>query len=63
MHRRVISQSVASPTPMAYSTTCLFRTGREPGIPVQTGQVWVFGSAPNAVEQPQNIFVLVASST
>ena len=45
------------------STTCLFRTGREPGIPVQTGQVWVFGSAPNAVEQPQNIFVLVASST
>ena len=29
----------------------------------QTGQVWVFGAPPNAVEQPQKIFVLVASST
>ena len=28
-----------------------------------TGQVWVLGLPPNAVEQPQNIFVFVASST
>ena len=31
--------------------------------PVHTGQVWVLGAPPNAVEQPQKIFVLVASST
>ena len=59
----VIVQFVASPTAIAYSTTCLFKTGREPGIPVQTGQVWVFGAPPNSVEQAQKIFVLVASST
>lgn len=38
-------------------------SGREPGIPVQTGQVCVFGAPPNAVEQPQKIFVFVANST
>ena len=32
-------------------------------MPVHTGQVWVLGLPPNAVEQPQNIFVFVASST
>ncbi len=41
----------------------LFATGSEPGRPRQTGQTWVFGSAPKIVEQPQNIFVLVPSST
>ena len=35
----------------------------DPGIPVQTGQVCVFGAPPNAVEHPQKIFVFVASST
>ena len=40
-----------------------FTTGSEPGSPRQTGQTWVFGSAPNAVEQPQNIFDAVFSST
>ena len=42
---------------------CLFSTGREPGIPVQTGHVCVFGAPPNSVLQEQKIFVLVASST
>ena len=51
----VIVQFVASPTAIAYSTTCLFKTGREPGIPVQTGQVWVFGAPPNSVEQAQKL--------
>ena len=32
------------------------------GIPVQTGQHCVFGSAPKRVEQPQKILDLVASS-
>ena len=50
-------------TATAYSNAFLFKTGRVPGIPVQTGQVWVLGAPPNAVEQPQNIFVFVASST
>jgi hypothetical protein len=38
-------------------------TGSAPGSPRQTGQTWVFGSAPNAVGQPQNILVAVLSST
>ena len=58
-----IWQFIARPTARAYSTTCLFNTGREPGIPVHTGQVWVLGSPPNWVEQEQKIFVFVASST
>src|SRR5436190_23026244 len=45
------------------SIAALFATGRLPGRPRQTGQVWVLGSAPNAVGQPQNIFVRVPSST
>ena len=57
-----IRQPVANPRAMAYSATFLFNTGRLPGMPVQTGQVWVLGSAPNFVEQPQKIFVLVESS-
>ena len=57
------SEFVASPARRANSTTFLFNTGREPGIPVHTGQVWVLGAPPNAVEQPQKILVLVASST
>ena len=54
---------MASPTETAYSSTCLFSTGREPGIPVHTGQVWALGLPPKAVEQPQKILVRVASST
>src|SRR3954468_1278199 len=37
-------------------------TGRAPGSPRQTGQVWVFGGASAYVfEQPQNIFDAVLS--
>ena len=32
-------------------------------LPVQTGQVWVFGAPPNFVEHPQKILVAEASST
>src|SRR5512132_1919673 len=48
---------------IADSTAFLLTTGSEPGKPRQTAQTWVFGSAPNAVEQPQNIFEMVFSST
>src|SRR5512138_2713382 len=56
-------QLVARPALMAYSTTRLFSTGRAPGSPRQTGQVWELGEAPNWVEQPQKILVLVFSWT
>ena len=46
-----------------YSIAIRFTTGSEPGRPRQTGQTWLFGSAPNVVRQPQNILVLVPSST
>ena len=39
----------------------LFSTGSTPGMPMQTGQVRVFASSPNAVSQPQKILVLVWS--
>ena len=48
---------------MVYSIALRFITGSEPGRPRQTGQTWEFGSAPNAVGQPQNILVRVPSST
>src|SRR5436309_6096641 len=38
-------------------------TGSAPGNPRHTGQTCVLGGAPNAVEQPQNIFDLVRSCT
>ena len=48
---------------MADSTPIRFSAGSAPGRPRQTGQTWVLGSAPNTVEQPQNILVAVFSST
>ena len=48
---------------IADSTAFALTTGSAPGRPRHTGQVWVFGSAPNSVEQPQNIFDFVLSST
>src|SRR5690242_14290327 len=63
MLRGAMLQLVASPARMAYSTTFLFSTGSAPGIPRQTGQVWELGEAPNLVEQPQKILVLVRSWT
>ena len=46
---------------MAKSTAARFRTGSAPGRPIQTGQMWVLGAAPNAVLQPQKIFDVVSS--
>ena len=57
---RAIAQFSASPIRIADSIAFALTTGIEPGRPRQTGQVWVFGSAPNSVGQPQNIFVLRA---
>ena len=48
---------------MVASMAAALATGSEPGRPRQTGQVWVLGSAPKVVEQPQNIFDAVPSST
>jgi hypothetical protein len=48
---------------IADSTAARFTTGSAPGRPRHVGQTWVFGSAPNPVAQPQNIFVTVDSST
>src|SRR5205814_3587479 len=47
----------------AKSTVFLLRTGSAPGSPRQTGQTFVFGGAPNAVEQPQKIFDAVSNCT
>ena len=35
-----------------------FGTGSAPGMPRQTGQIFVFGSPPNSLRQPQNILRL-----
>ena len=48
---------------MADSTAFALTTGSAPGRPRHTGHTCVFGSAPNVVAQPQNIFVFVFSST
>ena len=41
----------------------LFGTGSAPGRPRHTGQVCVFGAAPNSSLQPQNIFVVSVVSS
>src|SRR5439155_15279756 len=46
---------------MPNSTARRLITGRTPGIPWQTGYVWLLGTAPNVVAQPQNIFERVRS--
>src|SRR6476661_53705 len=48
---------------MADSMPISLTTGSAPGRPRQTGQVCELGSAPSSVEHPQNILVLVPSST
>jgi hypothetical protein len=53
----------ASAALIASSTACRLSTGSAPGRPRQTGQTFVFGSAPNSTGQPQNIFVFVPSWT
>src|SRR5690242_3191916 len=59
---RLIEQFNASAVRSTCSTAFLFGTGRLPGKPRQTGQHWVFGEAPNAVLQPQNILLAVNNS-
>ena len=54
-------QPVASAMRRAKSTTVRLSTGSTPGMPRQTGQIWVLGGAPNAVEQAQKILVRVLS--
>jgi hypothetical protein len=49
----------ANPIRIVDSIPMAFATGKDPGKPKQVGQVCVFGSAPNSVEQPQNIFEFV----
>ena len=46
---------------IANSTEVLFNTGKTPGMPRHTGQVWVLGSAPNFAEQGQKSLDLVRS--
>ena len=58
-----MEQFSASPIRIVLSIAFSLTTGNAPGIPRQTGQVWVFGEAPKTVAQPQNIFVSVLSST
>lgn len=48
---------------MADSMPISLTTGSAPGRPRQVGQTCELGSAPSSVEQPQNIFVRVPSST
>ncbi len=47
----------------ADSTPTALTTGSAPGSPRQVGHVCELGSAPRVVAQPQNILVLVPSST
>src|SRR5271165_31444 len=63
MERSRTSQWIAVAASTANSTACLLSTGSAPGSPRQTGQMFVFGGAPNFAEQPQNAFVLVSSCT
>ncbi len=58
-----MSQCSARPIRIVDSIAVAFTTGSAPGRPRQTGQVWVLGSAPNSVAQPQNILLAVPSST
>ena len=58
-----MSQPSARPTRIVDSTATSLSTGSAPGSPRQVGQTWLLGGAPNVVEQPQNIFEAVPSST
>src|SRR6478735_12852510 len=58
-----MSQLSASPMRIADSTALALTTGIAPGRPRQVGQTWELGSPPKTAGQPQNILVLVLSST
>jgi len=51
----------ASPNRIARSTAPRFATGSTPGSAMSTALAWVFGAAPNAVDDPENIFDAVES--
>src|SRR4030067_2313291 len=51
----------AAPNLIARPTAPLFSTGSTPGSAMLTASACVFGSAPNAVEAPENILLLVES--
>src|SRR5208283_3189204 len=53
----------ASEARVANSTARSLRTGKAPGRPRQTGQTWVFGSAPKRLAQPQKALLSVRSWT
>ena len=58
-----IEQLSARPIRIVLSIALLLTTGSAPGRPRHTGQVCVFGDAPNSVAQLQNIFDFVFNST
>src|SRR3990167_4251405 len=54
---------MAKPNCTANLIASLFKTGKTPGKAKSIAHACVFGSAPKAVDAPENIFVLVASCT
>src|SRR6478609_9859221 len=56
-------QLSARPIRIADSIALALTTGIAPGRPRQVGQTWVLGTPPKTAGQPQNILVLVLSST
>src|SRR5712671_2309922 len=61
MLRWAILQPNALPARMAIVTAPPLSAGSAPGSPRHTGHTCVLGGAPNAVEQPQKILLLVRS--
>src|SRR5207249_10348285 len=58
-----MSQPSMRPVSAVMRSASRFITGNAPGKPRQTGQVCVFGSAPNSTGEAQNIFERVLSWT
>src|ERR1700690_4051647 len=63
MDRSRTWQLSANEARVANSTAFALSTGRAPGRPRQTGQIFVFGSAPNLLAQPQNALEAVSNCT
>src|SRR5438477_12022050 len=58
-----MSQPSMSPVSTVMRSASWFITGNAPGNPRQTGQVCVFGAAPNSTGHAQNIFERVFNWT
>src|SRR5882672_255077 len=58
-----MAQPKAKPTFTMPSTAFLFKTGRTPGWPVQTGQIWELGGEPKSVGQVQKSLDCVFNCT